>query len=405
MAAPHQNIADIVVLKTAAPEPDFGDLNLNTEAPVGLKLAACRKAKGLTHEEVHAGTKIKIVHIAAIEAGDRTALPATPFTAGFVKAYAQFLGLDADGFARTYKREAGFAPLAAPVQAAAAAIMEAKAQVRADAPAEPEAAEPVAAAPAIIASTALVPMISPPAAPAPEPSIVEAARAASRKAPEPDKMATWLGAGAAIAVVAFMAGRAVQPAEVTSQIASPASVLAETAAIEARAAQDAANAAIAAAAARDAQALALAAIETPPSLAALKEQPIKPKPKKRPVQETAPAAERAPATPAPVMTAAPAAPAPVRSEPKIVPARVTRGASPQYPERCAARAADKVAVSVVFSITTEGRPVSASVASTQDRCFNTAATRAVYDMRFTPRTVDGAAAVETAKTVTVRFVR
>ena len=44
MAAPHQNIADIVVLKTAAAEADHGDLNLDSDAPVGLKLAALRKA-------------------------------------------------------------------------------------------------------------------------------------------------------------------------------------------------------------------------------------------------------------------------------------------------------------------------------------------------------------------------
>lgn len=408
MAAPHQTIADIVVLKTAAAEPDFGDLNLDTEASVGFKLAALRKAKGLSHEDVHAGTKIKIANIAAIEAGDKAALPATPFTAGFVKAYAQFLGLDADDYARAYKREAGFTPLAAPVKASPTPL-----QAAPPPPAPAIFAAPVVEpAPALIESaltttTALVPFVAAAAsAPetAPDLTIARGAPAATGRAPDSDKMVTWLGAGAAVAVIAFLAGRAAQPTDTASQIA-PASV----AVVEAPAPVIIVAEPVAVAApALVVEAAPAEPIEADPIVVEVKPPVIKPKPVKRLVLEEAPI-EPVEETPAPILIATPviaAAPEPAPEPlPVVVPARVMRGATPEYPERCAARAGASVGVSVIFSITSEGRPVSASVAATDDRCFNSAALRAVYEMRFAPRTVDGAAAIETGKTVTVQFVR
>lgn len=386
MAAPHQNIADIVVLKTAAAETDHGDLNLDSDAPVGLKLAALRKAKGLTHADVHAGTKIKVVHVAAIETGDKAALPATPFTAGFVKAYAQFLGLDADAYARAYKQEAGFAPLAAPVKAA---IVREVMQARA---ANPAPAESPAAT--MVTSTALVPV-------APLPALQTPETPAARSAPsvDADKMVTWLGAGAAIAVVAFIAGRAAQTPAVTSEIAPAPTVIAEPVA----------PAPVAIEAPAPVVEVAPQAIEpvvAPPAVAAVKPPAVKPKPK-RPVVAVEPPPVEEP--PAPVLIVAPVVDLPVEPapapEPKITPARITRGAAAEYPERCALRAGEKVGVSIIFSITTDGKPVSASVASTDNRCFNSAALRAIYEMRFSPRTIDGAPAIETGKTVTVQFVR
>ncbi|MFN0024895.1 MAG: helix-turn-helix domain-containing protein, partial [Parvularculaceae bacterium] len=202
MAAPHQNIADILVLQTRADETDFlapasdmpdAEPDPENDAPVGLKLATARKAKGLTHLDVHAGTKIKIVHIVAIEAGERAFLPATPFTAGFVKAYAQFLGLSGDEFARAYKREAGFVPpsaqLPTPVPALATRAELAEAPVQA-------VATQAAAAP----SSQYGP-------------VYQSAAAPSRQTIDADKTVTWIGAGAAIAIAAFLAGRAAQPRE------------------------------------------------------------------------------------------------------------------------------------------------------------------------------------------------
>ena len=393
MAAPHQNIADVVVLKTGAAEPDHGDLYHDSDAPVGLKLAAQRKAKGLTHADVHAGTKIKIVHIAAIETGDKAALPATPFTAGFVKAYAQFLGLDADAFARAYKQEAGFTPLAAPVQAA---IIHEVMQARASEAAPVE--TPAASASSLLTSTALVP-VAPAALRAPEAPAT--ATGSALRTPDADKMVTWLGAGAAIAIVAFIAGRAAQPASPQPQPLPEPIVVAETPAPQPPNPELIAPVV-------ELQPQVVEPLEPTPVVEAVKPPIVKPKPKRRIVVEEPPPPP-VEETPAPVLIATPAVETPpepaIEPEPKVVPARVTRGAIAVYPERCATRAGEKVGVSVIFSITTEGKPVSASVASTDNRCFNSAALRAIYEMRFSPRTIDGAAAIEAGKIVTVQFVR
>ncbi len=428
MAAPHQNIADIVVLKASAEDPAVDDFNLDGSAPVGLSLATMRKAKGLTLADVHAGTKIKPAHIAAIEAGDLDALPATPFAAGFVKAYAQFLGLDADRFARAYKEETGFVPLAAP---ALTAIMREAAKSRAEArplePARPDAAlTPVdAGAPA---------MAPAPARALAAPSTFGSPPLKSARGIEAEKLVSWLGAGAAIAIAAFLASRALNAQQTTSEMAAPPPTVIAEATAPSPAPEPVA------AAPAEAVEEASPVMETvdpvvsiepaPPSpVASVKAPTVKPRPKQKPAEEvptapldstpvpvlfTTPAVEPEPpaaaeipapealaAEPPAAVEEAPAAP----PAPVIVPARMIRGATPEYPERCAGRAGEKVAVSVNFSITTEGRPVSASVISSSDRCFNAAAQRAVYDMRFTPRTVDGVPTVETGKTVTVQFVR
>jgi TonB family protein len=153
-------------------------------------------------------------------------------------------------------------------------------------------------------------------------------------------------------------------------------------------------------------------VEPAPVVAAVRPPVVKPQPRKKILSEAAPAPVEA--TPPPVIVEASSSEAMVTSaqeepapapEPKIIAARMTRSASPDYPERCAMRAGEKVSVNLVFSITAEGRPVAASVVSSDDRCFNAAAQRAVYDMRFSPRTVDGVPTIETGKTVTVQFVR
>jgi protein TonB len=242
-----------------------------------------------------------------------------------------------------------------------------------------------------------------PVAAAPLPStseIVAPVSTAPARGIEADKMVTWLGAGAAIAVVAFIAGRAAQPAAPAPVAAPQPTVIAEAPAPQPVAIE-------APAPVVELAPQVIEPVEAPPAVAAVKPPVVKPKPKKRvAVEEPIAAVEE---TPAPVLIAAPVADAPVEPppapEPKVIAARVTRPASPEYPERCATRAGAKVGVSVIFSVTPEGKPVSASVASSEDRCFNSAALRAVYDMRFSPRTVDGVATTETAKTVTIQFVR
>ncbi|MBE3553121.1 MAG: helix-turn-helix domain-containing protein [Kyrpidia tusciae] len=61
---------------------------------VGQLLRKTREGRGLTLEEVAEATKIRSVYLEAIERGDLSALPPGVYARGFVRAYAEFLGLD-----------------------------------------------------------------------------------------------------------------------------------------------------------------------------------------------------------------------------------------------------------------------------------------------------------------------
>jgi transcriptional regulator with XRE-family HTH domain len=74
---------------------------------VGERLAAARTAQGLSIEEICARTRVPARHLVAIEEGDNDALPAAPYATGFVKTYAQVLGLDAAELGRDFRAELG----------------------------------------------------------------------------------------------------------------------------------------------------------------------------------------------------------------------------------------------------------------------------------------------------------
>jgi cytoskeleton protein RodZ len=414
MSQSPQRANNVVILSQTAVAPDSlreDARPLAAEAPaegetVGARLAAARSAKGLTLEEVWAGTKVKVAHLQAIEAGDKAGLPATPFTAGFIKAYAQFLGLNSEDFARAYRAETG--ALAAPAEEAAAAII------------------------------------------APTPA------AAS---PGPERLVAYVGIAATLVSVLWIAVLAISPhkeiaapvetkapaaqstilveasEEARSEAAAPAA--APEAAIPEVAEQPSPTAPAAAADAGDntplmeiyAPAPALQAPSTeiapqaPSTEITLSAPPQKTPPAPEP-RRTAAAEIPAPAIaePPPAETIAPPAPAvaeeepapvaeeiadaaPVPAAPEIVAAQMTRSAAPKYPESCARRAAAVESVMVALDITVDGRPSNARIVETSNDCFDDAALATARRMRFSPRLVDGAPAMESEKIVTVRFAR
>jgi TonB family protein len=385
---------------------------------VGRKLAAARTARGLAYEDVLKGTKIKIAHLEAIESGDRAALPATPFTAGFVKAYAQFLGLDPDEYSRAYRAEAG-------------AVAE-----RSNAPIEeagPSASDAVAPRPEKLKSylgvgatlvfilwigaemfspqsetaqpaargAASAPLSAPPAAP-------EEANAAVGEEPYSDTLEAQSdpAAAAASAETGPIAPADVEPAATGAE--NPSAQIPETTPAQPNARE---RALPQAASAPPAAIVEPPHVETTPEIAgaapaAIDETPARladaaPTPAAAPAAESAFApAERLAAS----MTGFPAAD-PNAAEPKIVTARMIRSVTPKYPDRCARGAESTEKVAVVIDITVEGRPTNARVAETSNDCFDQAAMASVYRMRFSPRTVDGRPGMENAKRVTVQFVR
>lgn len=94
----------------------------------GAHLAAMREAAGLTVAEAADKTHIRQRHLEAIEALEIENLPGRPYAIGFVRAYAEFLGLDAASVVDRFKEDAGYgapAPTTAEKFEAAEAAVEA----------------------------------------------------------------------------------------------------------------------------------------------------------------------------------------------------------------------------------------------------------------------------------------
>lgn len=69
---------------------------------IGQTLRDARERLGLTLEEAERATRIRIHHLRALEAGELGALPSPVQARGFLKNYAEFLGLDAEGLLLQY---------------------------------------------------------------------------------------------------------------------------------------------------------------------------------------------------------------------------------------------------------------------------------------------------------------
>ena len=78
-----------------------------TEGKIGPVLERARKDKGLSLEEAERATKIRKRYLGGLERDDYTVLPDAVYARGFLKTYANFLGLDGDGLSeelRTRKK-------------------------------------------------------------------------------------------------------------------------------------------------------------------------------------------------------------------------------------------------------------------------------------------------------------
>jgi cytoskeletal protein RodZ len=73
---------------------------------VGAALKAARETLGLAEEDIAQVTRVRAAYIGAIEAFDFAALPARPFVVGYVRAYAQALGVDAEAVVARLHAEA-----------------------------------------------------------------------------------------------------------------------------------------------------------------------------------------------------------------------------------------------------------------------------------------------------------
>ena len=85
---------------------------------LGTTLRQERERQKLSVNDIEQGTSIRAFYIEAIENGEYDKLPGEVYTRGFIKNYANFLGLEGDAFARQFTAELHGAPPAAPTPAA-----------------------------------------------------------------------------------------------------------------------------------------------------------------------------------------------------------------------------------------------------------------------------------------------
>src|SRR5215211_8248502 len=73
------------------------------EADLGRLLELKRKERGLTLEEVEQATKIRKRYLTGLEREDYTILPDAVYARGFLKTYANYLGLDGEALSQQLK--------------------------------------------------------------------------------------------------------------------------------------------------------------------------------------------------------------------------------------------------------------------------------------------------------------
>lgn len=440
MAAPQRTLADVSIVDVSIVDTAL-DAELtaektrpaNDEPPqkTGKRLATARLEKGLTLNDVFAATKIKTPLLVAIEADDHAALPATPFAAGFVKAYAQFLGLDPESFSSAWRREAKGESVAPAPTAADPPLTGTPAPIVARAPAAAIYAKPkpslsresqnviaytamaaTAVAIAVIAANSLAVRnrnapenVAPPGEAQSETAAPAPAAAATLAPPSVADAAPAIAPPAVIEIAAAAA----QPTEPVAATPPPAPPPAK---------KEAAPTQPAPFAGAEPEAVVpppvIETIIATPTPSATFDAPATSTPVFTPPVDDPPAADAlahgAPVVDTPAEDAAPSqaglADATVSVDargPKIVESKVVRSARPVYPERCASSAADIERVSIQFDIGADGRPANLRVVDASNPCFNSAAVDAASRMRFTPKKIDGAAVAETAKRVTIQF--
>jgi helix-turn-helix protein len=69
---------------------------------IGHSLREARERQGLGYPEIELGTKIRAKYIRALEEEDFDAIPGDAYTRGFLRTYAEYLGLDGDVYVDEY---------------------------------------------------------------------------------------------------------------------------------------------------------------------------------------------------------------------------------------------------------------------------------------------------------------
>ncbi len=409
------------------------DLNAPREASgpaqaqsAGDFLAASRRSVGTSLATVSAATNVKIEHLEAIEATNAAALPATVFAIGFVKVYAQFLGLDAESVAKQFKKDIGadaseiVAPIHDRVTPSSPHIGEGARMVSifgiiailifvfwivvqiTGNPGDGEQVQIAADQPVRLGTTPI-------AAPElrPRSTIPETVTVSPSVSDRP--------------VVEETAERTADPISnrsVTTQVPSsqpvpeapvPEAPVPEALGSEASGSEELSNGAV--------ELEAIAALETSEMDLVGVEAPFEESVFGAQSSDASPLLAPLPATDIPSTAlsllpslsvreeAEPVAAPNLAPVPLIVNATLTRSIAPRYPNQCTRNAASLETVTVVFDVTIKGRAANARVVQTSNTCFDDAAMVTIRRWRFDPKTVDGVPRPDIGKQATLNFRR
>lgn len=78
--------------------------------PIGQRLKTAREAKGMSLDDVARQTRVPIRHLQHIEKGEWDALPATTYSVGFARAYANAVGLNGSEIGIELREQLGTGP-------------------------------------------------------------------------------------------------------------------------------------------------------------------------------------------------------------------------------------------------------------------------------------------------------
>lgn len=102
-AAPYDDVSSGPA--TATPPPSFTMADFDLAPTLGDGLRAAREFQGLTAVQVAEMTRVRRVYLVSIEGMRFDELPSRPFALGYVRAYAQALGLDEAQVIERFRRE------------------------------------------------------------------------------------------------------------------------------------------------------------------------------------------------------------------------------------------------------------------------------------------------------------
>lgn len=81
--------------------------SLPSANPIGARLKAAREERGLTLDDIATKTRVPIRHLNAIEKGDWDSLPAITYSVGFVRSYANVVGLNGAELGQELREQLG----------------------------------------------------------------------------------------------------------------------------------------------------------------------------------------------------------------------------------------------------------------------------------------------------------